>query len=302
MVWPGGLAGEMVLRGRARDLLTPLEGEAGVVAEASMELSVGPDRVLRSVVLSPEHEGAQTLTGAQGGGRFRSAVDAAFPGERAAGTPLYLLLDDVAGATLIGGFAWTLWPDELTPTVVAAATDAARRRNMAGICSGFRPGGGPLQLKEAGEHLGHNLVPANSLDSADPLAWHDIEPPPPSACMRRRRRIDVWLDDAIRIEAMFRDSMWNPDGQEICVHEYRLDARADPDTGTVLEVHAEPRVLPFRECPLAAPNAAWLAGAHLSELRDVVLMELRGTDCCTHLNDMLRALAEVPVLLGALTP
>jgi len=281
--------------------LTPVGGHAVVVSEASMELAVGPDRVIRSVVLRPQHEGAEQLTGAQGGGRFRGAVDAAFPGERQAGTPLYLLLDDVAGATLIGGFAWTLWPDELTPTVVAAAGEAARRRNMAGICSGFRPGGGPLQKKDAGENLGHNLVPANSLDSTDPLAWHDIEPPPRSACMRRRRRIDVWLDDAIRIEAMFRDSMWDPDGREICVHEYRLDATADPRSGIVLEVRAEPRVLPFRECPLAAPNAAWVEGAPLRDLREVVLTRLRGTDCCTHLNDMLRDLAEVPVLMAALT-
>jgi hypothetical protein len=36
-------------------------------------------------------------------------------------------------------------------------------------------------------------------------------------------------------------------------------------------------------------------------LRERVLDELKGTAGCTHLNDMLRALAEVPVLVGALT-
>jgi hypothetical protein len=42
-------------------------------------------------------------------------------------------------------------------------------------------------------------------------------------------------------------------------------------------------------------------GAPLRDLREVVLTRLRGTDCCTHLNDMLRDLAEVPVLMAALT-
>ena len=35
----------------------------------------------------------------------------------------------------------------------------------------------------------------------------------------------------------------------------------------------------------------------LPELRDKVLAELKGTAGCTHLNDALRALAEVPVLV-----
>ena len=63
---------------------------------------------------------------------------------------------------------------------------------------------------------------------------------------------------------------------------------------------ALPRVLPYVECPLAATNAEWLVGTPLALLRREVLDRLRGEDCCTHLNDALRALAEVPVLAGAL--
>jgi hypothetical protein len=40
--------------------------------------------------------------------------------------------------------------------------------------------------------------------------------------------------------------------------------------------------------------------AVLPDLRGEVLRRLRGTDCCTHLNDALRSLAEVPVLAATL--
>jgi DUF2889 family protein len=81
------------------------------------------------------------------------------------------------------------------------------------------------------------------------------------------------------------------------VHEYRLNLTADPTSLRVLSVEAEPRVLPFVECTTAPANLRRLIGAPLPELRDRVLAELRGTAGCTHLNDALRALAEVPALL-----
>jgi hypothetical protein len=68
----------------------------------------------------------------------------------------------------------------------------------------------------------------------------------------------------------------------------------------VLSVEAEPRVLPFVECTSAPANLQRLIGAPLPELRDRVLAELRGTAGCTHLNDALRALAEVPALIDHL--
>jgi hypothetical protein len=43
-------------------------------------------------------------------------------------------------------------------------------------------------------------------------------------------------------------------------------------------------------------NARRLIGARLPEMRDAVLGQLRGPEGCTHLNDALRALAEVPKL------
>ena len=119
--------------------------------------------------------------------------------------------------------------------------------------------------------------------------------------MRRARRIDVWEEDgAIAIDAMFRDSCWDPGGTEVVVHEYQILGMADPDSGVLLSVEALPRVLPYVECPGAAPNAAWMTGTDLRTMRIKVLERLRATDCCTHLNDGLRSLAEVPILAASL--
>jgi hypothetical protein len=55
-------------------------------------------------------------------------------------------------------------------------------------------------------------------------------------------------------------------------------------------------VLPYGECPLAVTHVAALTGLPLRDLRGAVLERLRGPLGCTHLNDMLRALAAVPAL------
>ena len=81
------------------------------------------------------------------------------------------------------------------------------------------------------------------------------------------------------------------------MHEYRLSAEADAATGKIVSLHADPRILPYTECPAAAANVNVLIGSSLATLRMTVLDELAGTKGCTHLNDALRALAEVPILL-----
>jgi hypothetical protein len=116
--------------------------------------------------------------------------------------------------------------------------------------------------------------------------------------MRRARRIDVWLDNVIVVDSAFQDSATTPAGGRAVVHEYGLQLTAHPTSLRVLSVEAEPRVLPFGECTSAAANLGRLIGASLPELRDRVLAELRGTAGCTHLNDALRALAEVPALVN----
>jgi hypothetical protein len=71
-------------------------------------------------------------------------------------------------------------------------------------------------------------------------------------------------------------------------------------TFELLSIRVDPRVLPYRECPAASPNASRMVGQTLSGFRLAVLDTLPGTLGCTHLNDVLRSLADVPQLVGQL--
>jgi hypothetical protein len=67
--------------------------------------------------------------------------------------------------------------------------------------------------------------------------------------------MDVIDNDLIRIDAMFRDTHRDTDGAESVIHEYTLDAVLDRSSLSVLFIEAQPRVLPWVECPLAARSA-----------------------------------------------
>jgi hypothetical protein len=147
----------------------------------------------------------------------------------------------------------------------------------------------------------HRTQPVEPLDAGDDLlAWHRL-PAIRVLSMRRARRIDVWRSGAqIRVDAMFQDSSTRPEGGRIAVHEYTLTATADLESMTLARVVPVPRVLPYPECPLAVRQVGALVGAPLADLRSVVLERLSGVAGCTHLNDALRALADVPDLVAAL--
>jgi Protein of unknown function (DUF2889) len=137
-------------------------------------------------------------------------------------------------------------------------------------------------------------------ESDDPLAWHEF-PERPEVCMRRHRRVDMWREgDSLFVDAFFRDSCWEPDGTELALHEYTVDAEVDAATHTLRAVHAQPHVLPFPECQWAAPHVDLLIGTPVAGFRTSVQETLAELQCCTHLNDMLRCLAEVPSLAAAL--
>jgi DUF2889 family protein len=300
MSWPGGLGTELLLQGRARDLLTPVDGAPEVLASSDLTAVTGRERDIRRIESDPLAAGLERLVGCRAGGNLRTAIAAELPEEVASGTPLYLLLDDMAGATLISGFAMFRWADVI-PEIGERIKAGASGRVMLGICSGFREGSSALRPDGTLSQVSQNTVRTAPLeDPADPLGWHALHPNPDIA-MRRARRIDVWLDgEVIGIDAMFRDSVWNPEGEEEVLHEYQILGSADRAEGTLLDVVALPRVLPYSECPIAAPNAAWLTGTNIRDLRGEVVQRLRSTDCCTHLNDGLRSLAEVPVLASGL--
>ena len=298
MSWPAGLGTDLHLEGRARDLLTPVDGEPSVVSEVDLYAVTGPERDIQRIEADPAPAGLERLVGSRAGGNLRKAIAAELPDEASQGTPLHLLLDDLAGSTLISGFVFVRWLDHL-PEMRERLTKAPIRQ-MVDICSGFQSGSSALRDDGSIVHNQNTAYPGPLADPTDPLGWHELSEAPVPA-MRRARRIDVWDEDGtLGIDAMFRDSAWDPDGREIVVHEYQLLGQADRTSGVLISVTAVPRVLPYAECPGAAPNAQWMAGTELRAMRTEVLTRLQKTDCCTHLNDALRSLAEVPVLAAAL--
>jgi hypothetical protein len=114
--------------------------------------------------------------------------------------------------------------------------------------------------------------------------------------MRRLRRLDLNPDDGF--SAHFRDSHVDGDGVETIVHEYTVVGELDTSTRTVTSVDASVQVLPWQECPGAIGSAARVAGMTLADMRARIRTEFVGTSTCTHLNDTLRALADLDALLN----
>ncbi|CAN5207899.1 hypothetical protein BH10PSE13_BH10PSE13_19960 [soil metagenome] len=298
--WPDGQQTAMVQHGHARDLLTLADvGLPRTLAEDHFTARISWTREILEIASDPPRAGTEGLVGARAGGQLRAAIAQALPAERAAGTPLYLLLDDIAGSSLVAGWAWSQWLPDWERTMLDSPEAQERRKSMVGVCIGFRPGS--AALVEDGPRPGQNVMPVGPIDAGDdPHAWHELTPQQ-GAAARRARRIDVQLGDQITVTAHFQDSATSPSGQRMAIHEYLVTATADRETKTLLSIQADPRILPYQDaCPAAILNIGRLVGTPLGSLRQAVLTEFARTEGCTHLNDMMRSLAEVPQLVAAL--
>ncbi|HUF97896.1 MAG TPA: DUF2889 domain-containing protein [Ilumatobacter sp.] len=300
MQFPGAFEDGLMLYGSARDAITvDADRPPLVVDSATTEIAIGTNRSIEAITCQPSRANIGDLVGSRGGGHLRAALDEVLPGERASGSPLYLLLDDISGTSLIAG--WSIMRNLEPPPV---NTDGPRRPSE-GVCIGFSPGSSALLPR--GQSVlaptAKRVVPL--VNPADPDGWHDFKRPAGTASMRRARRIDVWREsngdgDVIVIDSAFQDSAHDDDGGRTAIHEYLLRATADAVTFELLSVEPDPRVLPFTECPSAILNARNLVGTPIHELRTTVLERLGRMNGCTHLNDALRALAEVPTLVARL--
>jgi hypothetical protein len=290
--------GRLELSGAARDLRTPQVGEPVEMAAATVLALVGPSRQLEELTVSPLAPVDQLLGLVVGRG-FRAAVDQAVPIDRELQSPLYLLLDDLPVAALISGYA-TLY---LRGNEMMRSQPSGERHGpQADICSGWRASGMMMQSIEREGSIPVPVGPAAPVleRSDDPLGWHPIAPLT-TGSMRRRRLIDVArAERGYDVSAMFRDSHVDPEGQETVLHEYELTMALDPGGERVLSCSASPRTLPWPECPAAAASATRLEGHGVGELRGLVRSDFHGTSTCTHLNDLLRSLADVGVLVAAL--
>lgn len=280
------------LEGAARDLLTSEAGAAVVLDEVRVRADLGEARKLEKIETEPVTDRLAGLIGCTVATGFRALAGDLLPRERDGHTPLYLLLDELPVAGLIAGYL-----DLYQRSAGEAADDSRRRTSMvkSDICAGWASDGTMMRALQCEGRIPVPIGPAAPpLESDDPSAWHDL-PPLPIGAMRRRRRIDVVHDRAagtIRIDAFFRDTHKDPDGNETVLHEWVAKATVSPDRLTVLTCSAVPRVLPWTECPAAAGSAHRLAGQRLDDLRTFVRQNLTGTSTCTHLNDLLRSLAD----------
>jgi hypothetical protein len=138
------------------------------------------------------------------------------------------------------------------------------------------------------------VVPVESAAEPDPLA---TEPRPPQAVeeVRRVRRLDVVPGSTVVVHADFRDSWCDHAGQVGVLHEYVVRATLTND-GVIDSIEAEPRVLPYTECSLAAASPQRLVGLRIEDVAAEVRASA-GTSTCSHLDDLLRSLGAVPGLL-----
>jgi Protein of unknown function (DUF2889) len=305
MLRPDGLLGPLVLNGRARDLATGPDGAGTVLAgsECAARVDFIGGRVLTEISTTPDRPALQAVVGTRVSSGFRSAVLAADPGITTENGLLNLLLDDFPVAALVSGHAIGAGLARTGRGLLSLAEAtgqprADRQQFRRNLCAGFADGATIMSEVDATGRPPVVTGPqAPPLATSDPLGWHQTGPLPPHA-MRRSRRMDVTPGPLASIDVLFRDSHVDEDGTETIVHEYTVAATVDTRDGILTSCSATPRVLPWVECPVAALSAGRLAGLPVAGLRRHVRDAFQGTSTCTHLNDTLRSLEDIPAMLA----
>jgi len=301
VTWPEGPEKNGKFHGQGRDIFTPESGgKPEIISADELFAEISRDRTIRSIHSQPHRENLEQLIGVRGGGYLRTALNETLPVEQAKGSPLYLLVDDLSGASLVCG--WALYS---SGAIDVSNLDDEQRRALAaqraGVCIGFRPGSSALNFDaDKGIGQGQNssmVIPLHHPE--DPEGWHPLDYSSEMS-FRRARRIDVWIDAGIQVDATFQDSAARSDTGREAVHEYSLHVTADVDTWAIRSIEATPHVLPFPECPNAIENIHKMVGRPLGEMRMAVLEEFRKVKGCTHLNDCMRSIAEVPAMVREL--
>jgi len=291
-----GPFGVITLSARGRDLHTASDGRAAVLDTAAIHATIDwwHGCAITAIRVEPPIDSIEVLVGVPATGGFRRALDDAVPGDHGTGSLRYQLLDDLPTAVVASGYAISA-SGVLQPT----RQDSVPSEN---VCAGWITGGTIMvHLTKAGlpPVVTGPAAPHLARDD-DALAWHEHEPLDPHG-MRRWRRLDMWLDgDKIECDAFFRDSHVDPDGTETVVHEYALSATVDRTTMRFTRCDATIGALPWVECPAALASAGRVVGAPVDGLRPWVRETFVGPPTCTHLNDALRALEDVPALAAVL--
>lgn len=308
MTRPDGLTGPLHLTARGRDLLTTADGTAQVLdtAEMFVVLDYTGTRPILELRTDPEVEAVADLVGRSALSRFRPTARAAL-GERWLGSVLAQLLDDVPVATIVSAAALSRLGQRPGPS------SGVQRTARTDICAGWQADGALARRRAAGGEKGplRERGPlAGDLVSADGPGWHAMPPLAPAG-MRRVRRLDLVpvaaagpvasapAGAAYLADGLVRDSFLDPRDAEVVIHEFTVRAAVAAD-GIVLDSSAGIGVVPGPQCPESGPSAARIIGRRAGELREGVARDFVGITTCTHLNDTLRTLGDLPRLAAAL--
>jgi hypothetical protein len=332
---PDGTGGPVTLIAQGRDLYTAADGTATVLAAARIDATASsPENVLESIVVDPAQDRLRALVGRRASSGFRRAVDELLPGEADLGTVRYQLLDDMPTALLVSGYAVLAGFHAAGGAPAGVEVPRGRALSAGGpggrppgratlrqvdMCSGWVSDG--VMVSGMAEGIppyfeGPAVPDIAGPDAGDSDGWHAHGRLSPGG-MRRRRRIDAWLDTdtdgtpVARVESFFRDSYFPWDGgagpdepgsadAERVIHEYSVRAVVATGTESFRSCAATYGALPWPECPGATASAGRLAGTPVAGLRRRVREEFLGVGTCTHLNDTLRALADVGPLIAIL--
>jgi len=276
------------------------DGVGRVLARATARLDLdGIAHGVTGLAADPPLPALADLVGQMVGPGFRRRVDAA-SGLAGTGDLRHTLLDDLPGAVLVSGYA--LLHADVVAGVPPEGAEHAVDEYLAArgdLCAGWARDGTMLRL--IGEHHRSPVPvgpPAPALPATDD-AFHAVAPLVPHAT-RRIRRIDVGAEHGgvHTVEAFFRDTHCDGAGHETVVHEYSTTVTVDAACRVVTSIAVRPDVLPWIECPSALASAQRVVGQPVADLRSFVRRELSGVTTCTHLNDVLRTLADVDHLVG----
>lgn len=285
---PWGPEGPLVITGRGRDLATGSDGTAAVLGNGLLSATVAKDATIIEMSFHPDGDRASALTGRKVAAGYRTAVWRELRDHYDAGTVLHQLLDELPVGLIIAGFTYRR-------SLPRGLKHEGRR---IGVCAGWVEGGTAARIQEehgAPPHLDTPQAPPLASPD-DPRGWHSL-PQLPVWGISRRRRLDVWRHEGgLRLDGMFRDSYVDADGVEKVLHEFGVTGTIDPQSGAMSALKATARVVPHDECQLSALSTSRVVGATAGRFREVVSMEMFGPATCTHLNDLLRSLADAPAL------
>ena len=306
MSWPGGLGHRAAPEGPG-----PRSAHAGGRRSRGRwprPTSRG-DRAARatssSIEADPAAAGLERLVGIRAGADLRAAIAQELPdGGRGRDAAATSCSTTWPGATLDRRLHLLPLGRRVSRDPASGIEQRARAASCSDICSGFRDGSSALHGRWDPRRTSARTRRTRGplVDPADPLGWHELArapgdrhaPGPPDRRMGRGR-------DSSRSTPCSATACWDPDGTRRPCTSTRSSARPTARRGRSSRSPPIPRVLPYGRMPRGGaerrrgwPEPTSAPSAPRCSSR------LRATDCCTHLNDGLRSLAEVPVLAASL--